>query len=44
MPMIKSHKHAPPNVQVAFIRLKHAIHGRFIQLREFEETNLGTFV
>lgn len=33
--MIKSHKHAPIHVQVAFIKLKQAIDNKFVQLREF---------
>lgn len=38
--MIKSHDHAPPHEQMTIIRLKQAIYDKFVQLREFVESDL----
>ncbi len=38
--LCKSHKGAPPHEQVAFIKLKQVIYDKFVQLREFAESDL----
>lgn len=38
--MIKSHNHAPPHEQMTIIRLKQAIYDKFVELREFVESDL----
>lgn len=40
MLMLEAQSPSPPQGQVAFMRLKHGIHGKFVQLREFGESDL----
>ena len=42
MLMINSHKCSPPHEQVKLIRLKQTIYKKFVQLREFVESDLNT--